>query len=565
MNYMEIAQVLERIAANSNDWHSFGTELKLIAKEKDSSCLIDFVYSFHYMLVEQRNFEYYEQFGPLAPMITLQDRAYPPPLELISEDTLNNWKEVLAISKNPLICSRLSDLLWIRKWGDKAYFFAQKAVDSYLDLSKGILNRLENPAALTRALNICLELNDQDRRNEVVEKISDLCHEELTRPDRNLGVIFDFFSTIMNLPINEIPSTTMAMIDHALKLELKDPTLIEILLTHKIAISNSDHKQPLLDKRINLWIEEANKNVGAIRHKYLLHALELAKDASNNKLVEIIRLHIQDTSANTFEFQEVRININIPTEKIQLFFLPYRKSNDWKQALDRFGGGTPPSGSLNENTEIIKKQVREYPLQFLVTQIIYDKNNLPILESMNIDHSKEIGIIRTETNYILAFAQFSQEIINVLIEKHGIPSSEELTNIFNTTIISEEQAKLITSAILWYINGEYNVSSHLLIPVLESILRDLVRNLGFSIFREPLGIKPGRVIQLGAILDLLKGRMNEDWRRYFKNVLIEPIGLNLRNEICHGLLLDIDKGQASLLIHLACHLRLQKIEIINSI
>lgn len=48
--------------------------------------------------------------------------------------------------------------------------------------------------------------------------------------------------------------------------------------------------------------------------------------------------------------------------------------------------------------------------------------------------------------------------------------------------------------------------------------------------------------------------MDESWRRYLANLLCDPLGLNLRNTIGHGLIAEVDQYNAALLVHAACHL-----------
>jgi hypothetical protein len=50
--------------------------------------------------------------------------------------------------------------------------------------------------------------------------------------------------------------------------------------------------------------------------------------------------------------------------------------------------------------------------------------------------------------------------------------------------------------------------------------------------------------------------MDESWRRYLVNVLSEPVGVNLRNRIAHGLVTRVARNEAALLIHVASHLAL---------
>jgi hypothetical protein len=68
------------------------------------------------------------------------------------------------------------------------------------------------------------------------------------------------------------------------------------------------------------------------------------------------------------------------------------------------------------------------------------------------------------------------------------------------------------------------------------------------------------VITLGALLDDLEGRMDESWRRYLLHLLADPLGLNLRNDIGHGLVGIVDRYQAALLIHATCHIAQLRLE-----
>jgi hypothetical protein len=115
-------------------------------------------------------------------------------------------------------------------------------------------------------------------------------------------------------------------------------------------------------------------------------------------------------------------------------------------------------------------------------------------------------------------------------------------------------------AIQKYLNNENKIATLLLVPIVENIIREMAKKLGIAIFKEPSGVRPGAVYTLGHLLSQLEGRMDESWRRYLQNILIEPLSFNLRNEISHGLLINPGKEEASLLIHIVCHLRLQQIQ-----
>lgn len=78
---------------------------------------------------------------------------------------------------------------------------------------------------------------------------------------------------------------------------------------------------------------------------------------------------------------------------------------------------------------------------------------------------------------------------------------------------------------------------------------------GSSFRVEPIGPEPGGVHPLDHLLAALEGILDESWRRYLVNSLTEPLGVNLRNRIAHGLIGEAQAYDAALLIHVAAFLR----------
>jgi Domain of unknown function (DUF4209) len=73
--------------------------------------------------------------------------------------------------------------------------------------------------------------------------------------------------------------------------------------------------------------------------------------------------------------------------------------------------------------------------------------------------------------------------------------------------------------------------------------------VGIPVTKLPRGEERGGVITLGLLLARLEGRVDESWRRYLAHVLADPLGLNMRNDISHGLIEAVDEIRVALLIH----------------
>jgi hypothetical protein len=83
-------------------------------------------------------------------------------------------------------------------------------------------------------------------------------------------------------------------------------------------------------------------------------------------------------------------------------------------------------------------------------------------------------------------------------------------------------------------------------------LREVAATAGVPVTTPPRGEEPGGVVTLGALLGGLEGRFDEGWRLYMTTVLTDPLALNLRNAVSHGLRGSFDKSDAGLLLHIAC-------------
>jgi len=149
------------------------------------------------------------------------------------------------------------------------------------------------------------------------------------------------------------------------------------------------------------------------------------------------------------------------------------------------------------------------------------------------------------------------EVLAAIEERFGRPERSELALFFATDVIGPARADRMARALELFWEGHYDDSAHILVPRIESAIRELARLAGTPVIREPVGIEPGGARSLGTIMLALRdGFPLPDWHDYLFNLLADPLGLNLRNVIAHGLRPRIGWEHAALLIHAACFLTL---------
>ena len=561
MEIKEIVRLLEEAASTASNWHNVGMALRKQGLEDREHPLWKYVFAFEYMQVEETNKDYFERYGLFAPWIEMQGKVFPPPLNTIKDDFLADWATVLEMVKNPIICSRLADLLWIRRWGDRPDIYARKAIDSYFKVAKGNWIELERSFCLIRALSLSKEINDSERKAKAINAIVNSSYTELRSIDPKPGVSLRLIESLMKLPKTEIPCDVNALLELALKVHEKDVWIVENILDLMIRRASAEKQNELQHYQINRWVEEVDKaGQGFIKLSHLEHALELARNYGFQEIVDEMRSRIQSIPDEELGLKTISAEVKIPTEKFEAYLNWFVDDRGWKESLTRFGFHGPPSGDHKKNIEEIEKQLKDFPLQFLVTQAVYDENNAPIRFGKSVDENKDIALVNYETMGIRLFGNSAPEILHRIKNKNGMPPIKELTEFFITPIISEEIAENIAKAIELFFEDEFDIATHLIVPRIENIIRIIAREVGLPIIREPVGSSPGGVIQLGNLLTMLKGRTDESWRRYFYNLLVDPIGVNLRNRVCHGLLPKFGKEDASLLIHVVCNLRLIRIQ-----
>lgn len=560
MEIDEIVKLLEEIAPTASNWHDIGAALRKQGLESHDHPLWKYVFAFEFMYVEETNGDYFKRYGPFAPWIEMQGRVFPPPLSTISDEILAEWASVLEKVRHPILCSRLADLLWVRKWGKRPDLYARQAIDSYLEVSKGEWSELERAHCLMRALDLSKEISDTERKARTISVTIDTAYQELRSEAPKPGVSLRLIEALINLPKVEIPGEVDSLLALAIKVHGSNVWIVENIIGLMIKRANIENQRELQLYQINRWVEEAEKHKKGLLHLYHLeHALEIARNYGIQDVADEIRRRIQSIPEEDLELKTISAKVEMPVEKVEAYLNWFIDERGWKESFIRFGHYGPPSGDHKKNIEEVERQAQDFPLYFLVSRAVYDEYNAPIQFGRSMDENKEIALANHETMGIRVFGIYAPEILHRIKQKHGIPSTNDLTEFFLTPMITRDISENIAKAIGWYYKDEYDVAAHILVPRIEAIIRIVARELGVPIIRNPVGTTPGGVVQLGNLLTMLHGRMDESWRRYFYNVLANPIGVNLRNRICHGLLPKVEKEDAALLIHVVCNLRLIRI------
>ncbi len=545
----------------AEDWHSVeGCFRKGIDMEnqEDVDDARPIVQAFGYMLVASRREAIRERAGVFGAQIEMGGQVFPAPLKDIDKDTLALWADYAeAVKEFPLAVSRLNDLLWVRREDERPVDRARAAFDGYLALAE-MASGMELVDSLQRAVEIAAEIGDEARMDTAVTKALEVSRSEIEdASERRPGIPMNLIESIVDLGSDHESAELHKLLDAAAERYGDEPYIAESISELKLKLSAPEEREELQRQQVVRWREEAKKGDAILRHSRLQQALGLARTYGFTEVVEEVLLEMQAIKPEDFDLKPITAKVELPRKEIEAHVQSYvGDSESWREALWRFGSDGPPSGDAEENAKLTKEIAEKYPIQRLfTTQIMGPHGSLTAAAGSEDEHDR-VDRAKYESMQIGIWAPIGLEILDATKEAFGVPDRDELTEFFTTELIDREVAARIADGVLRFFEGDDDGALHILIPQLEAAIRATAARAGVVVIKTPRGGTPGGVRALGGILADLKGRLPESWRRYLANALTDPLGINLRNQLSHGLHGPTARTDVAIAVQIACHLRL---------
>lgn len=556
-NYEEVASRVSHAASGASTALEIAEALEKEAGEPGEDPVGALICAFNYDLVSERNAERRQQHGVWAPIVEWDGNQFPPPLCDISEDWLTMWLQVADRSDSPVVVARLNDLLWDRRFGDRPDERARRAIDSYLAL-RDLKEPMVASDALIRALELARALGDNGRVSEITPLIIEHVEASIESEEWAPGVALNLIEALIELPVAERPDGLFELLDRAKTRYDVDPYIVQATVESQAALRREqpEKEKALYGQAVERFRVAARDVTGILRVAHLQHALEIARQYGLHEPMEEIRRELQEVRPEDLDLKEVSAKIELPTEKIERFIEQVAGGENWPDCLSRFVAlYGPPSGHHERNVGLIRETKARSPLLFLITGIEIGPEGTVLREIKTEDDHVEAALVRHEHQGIAIWSLIAADALRRTQKRHGEPSESELALFFESSMIPRDLAAQLAHGVALFARGQYDDAAHTLAPRIERAIREICRQAGLVVVREPIGSKPGGVRSLGHLLSSLDAILDESWRRYLVNALTEPLGFNLRNRIAHGLIDEATIYDAAVLVHVASFLR----------
>ena len=559
----DYAERLRACVDGASDWYDVERRFNADVTDEELDDARPVVYAFGYMLVGPDSDSQRAQYGAFAPRLSWGEGGhFPEPLADLPDDYLPIWNDyALATDVDPVAASRLHDLLWVRRHGERPVDHARAAGRAYLDLA----DRSESMplvGSLSRALELAVEINDEAILAGAVRASLAAIDAEIKEPGEwRPGIPLRIVARLVALRPNRRPAGLLALLEALGTRYGADPFIAQDVVDLRGVILSADESRTEQEDQVARWRAEAARATGVTRYAHLQHALEIARTHGLAELADDVLVELQGITPDELDLKAVEAGLTMPAAEVDAYVSGFAAGIDsLPEALARFGIEGPPSGRVEDNEQLVRDLAQRHPLTTLIpTQVLGAYGSL-IFDARSEDDHQRLELTKHEAMRIQLWAPIAARVLDALLERLGPPDHDRLDDFVTTDAIDEEVGSRLADGIMRYAAGDLEGAAHTLVPQIEAAVRALSARAGVRVIRNPRDGQPGGVQPLGAILAGLGGRLDESWRRYFANLLTDSLGVNLRNSISHGLHGPVTRGEVALLVHAACHLAVLKVD-----
>ena len=484
---------------------------------------------------------------------------FSPDIKDLNAETVAHWKERASNSKNPVMRARYSDLAW-----DLSHSItgqkpdpkdARIAIDSYLEAVDKKFHPMEIVGIqwLGRALDLSLSINDSDRTKHVVEFLFEF-YDKVAQP-QFMGTWLFLFDYLYGQKFvsAEQESRIIANLETMLA-KTTDTTVSDTGVHPSFDPWGADAAAQRLAKHYRRQNDKANvdrvvKAYGAaferlaqqanpmIAMAWLQPVIERYEQEGLKTEAEQLKILFAEKGRNIgSDLKEISTKIEVKKEDIEKL-VEYIVGDDLKTAFGRIADYFIPKASRAR--KLLDQMQIDAPLLSIIPIHVLASDGHTTAKIGALDKDADGRLHKQLADDI----GFYQPILTLCLQKtkeRYAPTSEKIIEYLCESPLFVEAAKgVLRDGLQAYQEEDFVKAIHVIVPQIEQILRNFLGHLGrptLKTVRNHPGLMDAK--SLNDILSDAEIRrvLTEDLWRYLEVVYIDKRGLNLRNDLAHGLL-----------------------------
>jgi uncharacterized protein DUF4209 len=494
-----------------------------------------------------------------ASIWTMNDgsETYGPDLREADAEVVAYWGSRAKGAKHPVLAARYADLVW-----DTTKFvtekrpkidFAHIAIDSYiaaLKLDNGDA-RGENHYNLVRMMKLALSIGDRDRITRAVDATFD--YNKRTADSDTLANHCELFDNLLPADggpqltkeqegtiIDDMESRFSERTEPGGQWEVDPHSAKE--LGDRLASYYQRKARPIDRQRVLKAVAGVFERRGHMGDAlscliFLQEARDIYLEAGLRDDAERVQQLAQQMGPKAEqELVPLTVEHEIPNDTIEQF-RRHIMEGGLDRALIRFGVEFLP------NPESVAEQVEQTAADAPVFGIMFEQTKKIGEGHIEADVGDDSGdpdgksVHRTAYYMQLASPWIAWGLDELV--KYGLTTAKLCDFVFKCELFTDDRRALISRAIEAHFSGDFTTAIHLIVPQIERAVVNTCALVGKPTNK---GFQTGRgVMQLKNLNDVLAkdgwafGAEMENLRLYLLSVLAHPKGMNIRNEVSHGI------------------------------
>ncbi len=493
-----------------------------------------------------------------------------PDAKSITSEMLTYWSERAETSSHPVMKARYAGLVFdlskIITGQSPNFKIVEIYFNSLLEIARGKHHEFEMMIVekLERALDVSILMNQEDWLSEVTKEI--ISYQGFIGDGDSPGHWGFAYRLLVEKNNTKISPTLEKKIIDGLEdklsdfeeddTEIKYPFNCEALARPLAEYYRKKNKKKNLERVITIWgdsFEDAcEKADGMLVSAWLEHIHDVYREFGFSDKASAVSIKIKDAGSETLkDLKEHSTTVEIPREDLEKFTAAF-VDKDLEIALSRLAFHFIPD---RENLlQTVHNLAKENPFSYTVTRQIIDNDGRAVASIGSPDEDPEGHMVNQLSFETPVKSLFYDAVLYEVKNKFGWDEDKIMDFIFQSPCFKDDRKYIIQKGIKAFFDGDFIVSAHLLVPQIEAAVRNLLEMFGGAVLEKTRMENGFKYKTLDKLLreEIVVHVLGENLAFYIRATLTDTRGLNLRNEICHGLVKDggIDAVRINKIIHI---------------
>lgn len=471
-----------------------------------------------------------------------------PSVDMITVDSIHYWTGRADYTKHPVLAARYAGLVYefsFQVTGSKVSFaIAKKYVESLLAIIDQQLYKIP-VYAITKAAR-ALEVSLLYRNQELIQKskISILSLEKRIAVDDKPGLWGFSYELLVNGKKSIATEVEEQVIIEDLEQRFSRMIMADSWCAECAArlLMGYYHqkKAPEHIKRILISLEKSYIEAKAGRSSFqVAHDTELLyqfyRQYQLNEEAEVFLQRLREVSKSTdSDMKRIGTEVKISQEKIDQYVELILADADLEVVASRIAEFCTPQ--VNQIKNELDAMAKQAPLMYKVSLQLVDKKGRRIATIGPLEEDREGRLVKHYGDAIRIGTIGLHYILDEAVQREVLSTHEFIKLMKQSCVIDPNRYPLLEKAVNAYLQKDYVVFMHIMIPQFEEAIRNLIeKNNGIVM------VQKGDAYNLKTFDHLLSDDIvtnvfGEDRALFFKAIFTDRRGWNLRNQLAHGMM-----------------------------